>query len=338
MRWTVLPLQLTAAVLATMASIGAVAASPLQVDFTWTRVPDAESCPSREDVQLGTAARLGRNPFLAGARRGLHGLVTRVEGRWHVTIEEREGGQLVGTRDLHSESAECSSMLDAIVLILALAIEPSLDPPPPPEEPIMPPRAAPPLASPAPALVVFAGNARAARAPAERSARPRSSVFLWSGAGIGVLPAIGPGLGLSARLGSEVVEGSVGMLWMPEVRTPGGGFAFGLGSGALGACVLPLRGRRVAALACGSLHAGAITAVVNHIHGYAGIDPGPRPWLALSLAPRLRVHLGGPAAAELGVDVIAPLTGYTFTADGEEVFKLPRVAALPSLGLGWTIW
>lgn len=127
---------------------------PKHVDLQWTRGGGAEGCIAPDALQSGVEKILERKVFVprATADALVHGRIEKTADGWaaHLAMSSLDGA-LLGTRDLHSEAADCASLDDTLTLVTALAIdslrsiEKSADlhvtpaPPPPPMPPPVPP-------------------------------------------------------------------------------------------------------------------------------------------------------------------------------------------------------
>lgn len=341
------------AVLALLALPRSVAAQPVaeeQVTLTWSRGEGADGCPDLLQVERDVTARLGRHPFSPSAPRSLEVRVTRVAGQWVARIDERLAGDLLGTRTLPSEAPDCAALYSASVLVLALVIDaeaavrpspsPGVAPPPavyttPPAVYTTPPAVY--TAPPSPAPASSPGPPAAAEpAPltAPRGPWPRVTVHARAVAAFDVLPGTMFGPALSASVEGELLEGAAGMFFLPESPTPDGRFAFGLTAGWLGLCARPLRLWRASLGVCGAVQAGAFHSVVRALEAYEPLDPGDRPWAALTFSPQARLSILGPLSVELGLDVLVPLTRHASRAGDEIVFTEPAAGFLPFAGIG----
>jgi hypothetical protein len=123
-----------------------VADAPATVRLTYA-APAA--CPDEISVKAGVIARLGYDPFAAGATRALAVRVDAVRGGFAATIELVEDGVDAGSRRLPA-SGTCEDAVAALELALALAIDPAhgaappVTPPPVTPPPVTPPPVTPP--------------------------------------------------------------------------------------------------------------------------------------------------------------------------------------------------
>lgn len=325
----------------------------------WTLGSGAEGCPSSERVARAVAAKLARDPFEEGVPRVIRGHVVRTAEGWAVHVDELEGDKLVDTRDGESAAPDCGAILGLCAFLVARLIEtggesvapaapsPALALPPPPS-PALPLPAAPaptlpsaPAASPALLVVAPRPSGEPEKGDRERlqdvsgaSRRVGGGIYLGAVTGLGLLPGASKGPSVAATVGKGRLEVSSGMFFLPEVGVRGGAFSFGMTAGWLGGCGRVWAWGPLSLFGCAHVLGGAVTAIVHDIEPYRAIDPGARGWVAVSGAPRVRVLVAGPLTADLGVDVIVPITRFRFTAGQDEVFVQSPVMVLPFVRLG----
>jgi len=317
---------------------GAQEATP-HVRLSWARGEGAESCVDSRELAERVRARLGRDPFDERAELSIEGVVTRTSDAFRAELRVRDGARTqIGQRELSSPAADCSPLGDAVVLAVALTLDPhaaayatetasgapSSQPQPLglwTENPVVtcPPAPSCPEAAPCPACE-----------------EPRGDHVEISARGVvagGVLPGPSPGAALFAAFGSAAVRGTVGMTYLPEQALLGEPFSFGLTTGALGACWVPVRDGRVQGAVCGEAQLGAIHAVVREL---TPLEPGDHLWVALGAGPRLSIGLLPPLRFELGATLLVPLARKEFAILGEPtpVFESSPVGVLGFLGLG----
>ena len=150
-----------------------------------------------------------------------------------------------------------------------------------------------------------------------------------------------PGVGAGVTVGGDLaITGRfrLGVRWLmfPATRAEAAGTAIelGLSAGSVALCFEALRGRVAALGGCGGVVLGVITPSV--LQGEAR-GAGQQFWAAVTVQPRLRVQLVGPLAAELGVDVVAPLVRHVFFVGGGmapvTAFQQTPVAVAGTFGL-----
>jgi hypothetical protein len=153
----------------------------------------------------------------------------------------------------------------------------------------------------------------------------------------GLLPAAGPAFAIDARfLEAGWFQGTLGGLYAPEVGTENRDFAFGLTAGWVGGCLEPWSTSLGFASACGKVLLGAIHSVVYVLQP---TTPGDQVWGAGSLEAQVGLRLFGPIVAELGLELILPITRQRFMiADPPRlIFQEPAAAGVGFVGLGSTI-
>jgi hypothetical protein len=154
---------------------------------------------------------------------------------------------------------------------------------------------------------------------------------------MGLLPATSLGFAWSAEgPANRPFLASVGVLYLPEVRTAARDFGFGLTTAWLGGCAQAWGERSIALAACAKVLAGGIHAVVYTLEP---TTPGDRPWVAASLEARIRGRIIGPCVAELGGEAFFPITRQRFRVSGQSdpVFQEATVGVAGLAGIGVSI-
>lgn len=286
--------------------------------LSFVRTADATDCIAAPALEREIVRRMRRDPFTGPARQWIEAVVGRADNIYTVQLFERDlEGKTLGTRTLRSEAGDCHELDEAMVLAIALIIDPSVqlaprtarDPPqsalsgaaPAPNASTEPAIAAEP--APVPAL---AGRAPAPAASqcvsepkAQQAERPKAGSAAFVSADVvlvhGVLPGFSPGAELSSQLrldraGKYALRLSA--LYFPEAQSSSavGDFSFGLSALEVGACRVALD-PRWRLFACAAFGAGAVHAVVQDL---APLQPGDRLWLALRAEVGAAVHLVGP--------------------------------------------
>lgn len=292
-------------------------------------------------------SRLGRDPFANDAERNIEGSVARDGQVWraHLSVIGPDG-VVVGSRDLQSGEQDCSTLADAVTLAVALAIDPraafaplAAEPVPPlaarPAEParISPP---PPLLPP-PAATVIPHVAAAPLPATPLPAGPALAVSLRGLVAVGLLPRAAFGIESAGEVGVSKRWGlSLGVSYLPEVRSSDAGFAFGLSAGFLGVCVAPVQTTAVRLAVCGEAQLGAMHAVVYSVRP---LPPGDHAWAGARVGPRLRLRLGGSLWLEAGAQALAPLIRHEFVLKDQQnpVFQSSRLTLAATVGLSASI-
>jgi hypothetical protein len=312
--------------------------------FVWVRGEGAGTCPDGPALAGRVAGRLGRNPFAETASQSIEGSVARVGDRLKAELYVRDAaGVAQGARQLSTIATDCVELADAVVLAVALTIDPNaaLAEPvtSPAGEALTQPSPDPPRPS-APAPVAACPKTEC---PASAPCPPRSCPPALPGAhaalsargalAVGVLPGVAPGAAVSGELGNQRARATLGMLFLPESRTDSGVAGFGLTAGMVGGALAWPLARGVELAVFGELEVGAIHAVV---HEGEPVRPGDQPWFALGAGPRLAVVPLSPLRLELGLSLVVPLLRPSFEGLGlaEPVFQSSPVTGRGYIGVG----
>ncbi len=307
--------------------------------FSWARGAGAEACASGAELQAEVNKRLGRDAFAEPARRSIEGVVTREGAKWIARLYVRElDGTLLGQRELTSDAADCKALGSAVVLAVALAIDPeaAMGPPPSTSSSAAPststsgsaaprPKKTKPVPMPPP-MVVFLPMK-------DPDAGAFVSPRILIATGLVPRPAIGAALGVDPhRL--HAIHPTFGAMLVPSTRvSPDGQVGFALTAGWLGVCARLAGDERVLVSTCGSAWLGVIHAFV---YSFEPVEPGDRFWAGLSASGRTAIHLLGPLYAEVGFDALLPLTRHHFRVENrvDELFQQPFLALTGWLGAG----
>lgn len=269
----------------------------------------------REIVQ-----RMGHDPFTGSPQQWIEVVVDREEGFYTVQLFERDlQGRTLGTRRLRESAGNCHELDEAIVLAVALIIDPTAE---------LLPRTEPQshVESPGPPSKLTGTSEPAAESPPwptrilgpvpkaspALSADVQPSAAGFAGAHVvavlGVLPEMAPGAEWVAEVPVHPRSHAalrLSALYLPEQRQHHalGDISYGLTALEVGAC----GGASNAWLgwfACAAFGVGAIHAVV---HAPIPVRPGDRLWAALRLEAGLRLRVSGPLWLETRLfDLIAP--------------------------------
>ncbi len=325
---------------------------PTSADLSWVRLAGAEGCPGAAAIRAEVVRRIGKDIGSPGDGKVIEAVVERLEGRWSVRIATSGCGAERTVRELTSDAPTCEPLASAAVLVIALTVDPgaALSPPrgnktdsiqaPVPGAPAP----APPPAPPPPGATAKPPHSSAPeRAPPPPEARiaPPPGIetrVTWRGLlAMGLLPGVAPGLAWSAewRIPPWIVLSS-GLFHLPEQPAPDPTFAFGMTAGWVGLCGDLLRFSRITVAPCARFLAGSIHAVVRTHPTIVGTGPGQRAWAGASAGARLGVRIAGPVQAEVGADLIVPITRHAFVLRGEPepVFLQPPVTGAIYLGVG----
>ncbi len=96
--------------------------------LNWVRLKGAESCISPQELAVKVEQRLGRDVFVstAAAEFAVEGYIRpNKNGGWdaQLLVTNRDG-DILGSRELNSDRAECGSMDDALALVIAVTLYP----------------------------------------------------------------------------------------------------------------------------------------------------------------------------------------------------------------------
>lgn len=288
------------------AAVGAT--SPPVYELRWTRAAGAEGCVDREALAARVAERLGRPVFVAGAGAVVvdASVAPATEG-WQVDLVVRGvDGVVRGERSLALAGGDCRAIDEPLALILALLVD--LD-------------------------------ARATVPPPPTSTtRWRGEASLTVGAGVGVMPGVGPGVRGQVRLAAPGLwPVAFGGSWWPAreraARVAGEGAT--LVGWAIDVGVCPLAGRRgrVALGACARVALGRLDV---RGHGFDSDREASATLVLPAAAGRAALAVGGvEVIAEVSIDV--PLTRPRFVFADPATMVLHRVAPVAgsaALGLG----
>jgi hypothetical protein len=330
------------------------------VDLVWARGDDADGCATSHEIKELVSQRLGVAPFSPDARRTIETIVERREGRWVARIQIRDQqGHTEATRELTSESTDCSPIQNAAVLAIAIAIDPNarFRPVVSASETAMPalppalsvsatsPSPIPPSAeSPAPTVVPAPRIAPVVPAPHSAPVVPAphsapvahepivSSLTLRAGLSDQLVPGTSPVAGLVGTLPiAESWSIAAQSLLVAESPAPDDRFEFGLTAFGLGSCY-QTSGSWSTGL-CASAWLGSIGAVV---HSVPPTHPGGRTFTAASVETFSRAGLLGPLHIELAGGVFVPVQRRTFTVEGlqDPVWRQPAMAGAIFVGVG----
>jgi hypothetical protein len=310
--------------------------------LSFVRAENATECIAAPDIEREVTRRMGRDPFAGPARQWIEGTVELRGAYYEVQLYERNAdGRTLGMRRLREAAIDCHKLDDAVVLAIALIIDPTarLAPALPVANTGGTMRSAPSLtaddvthrlnddrtagaAAQAARPTDAAGRVRRPNAASPRGVRhdaptptgisARSpAAFVTADAVVvsGILPGVAAGAELVTRLPLDAQRRMalrLSALFLPEKRPhPGGGDDLGYGLTALevGACA-GTPGDRVAWYGCSALGVGAIHAVV---HNPAPYEPGDRLWMAMRFEAGLLLRVAGPVWVETRLfDLLAP--------------------------------
>jgi hypothetical protein len=299
------------------------AAEPVRLD--WVRLEGAASCIDAAELEARVTRRLGTDPFDSRASRSIEGIARRTGQVWRAQIAVRAHRNDANPplRELESAAADCASLSNAVVLAVALAVDPAAAfsdaavkaplPPRPVEAPKAPP---------------------AAPASTGSEASPVARADLAIEGQVGLLPqaSLGVGLGVAATLTRSFDLGLRARAF-PEVEVSGDpSYAVGLTSLTLELCGLARSANAVELRACAGPSLGVLHASV--LEGDRA-QPGQRASLSAELGLDAAFALTNTLAFVLGVRAMVPVTRYRFTLEpsNDALFAQPAVGGIAQIGL-----
>lgn len=319
-------------------------------ELSFVRGAGAEQCPSRRELEREVSLRLGRSPFAAAALRSIEISMEASSGGFRsvVSVLDRDG-KLLGRRALADETPTCAPIFSATALAVALLIDPEalsgdaranvgrfeVD------EPASPPPA---LPAPAPVVPPAPPPERAVPSSAPVPA-PRTTPVAIVGAdalvAIGLVPAVSPGVGISANgFVSEHWGISISALYVAKGDETQGTATldvslttFGLGVALLAVSTPSLRLSPEFGLLVGAHHVA--------VEGAPAVDAGDQAFFALDAGVRLQARVINGVFVTLRAGAVVPLVRRGFAAEGNEeepIWREPPVAGIASLGLGWAFF
>ena len=285
------------------------------VRLHWVRLEGAGVCIDAAALEARVRQRLGSDPFEARATRTIEGAVHRSGETWDAQIAVRAYPSEAEPprRELKSRANDCDALSEAIVLAVALAIDPAaaFSSSPKPAPPVAPPAAAP---SAPPAAVARSGRAE-----------------LGLAGQLGLLPraSFGARLLAAAAVSPHFEVASSAQLF-PAVEVDGDpSYSLGLALGDVRVCAR--RPARVEIVACGGPAVGVVNAAV--LTGNRA-QPGERAWFAAELGLDAPLALSRAWALPRGGEGIVPRTRYSFTVEGGgPLFRQSAVAGLAHAGV-----
>ena len=198
--------------------------------FLYRRDSGAESCPAPAELQAAVRARLGYDPFAAGAAVTLMTRVEGLSGNWRGEIELIDAeGVPRGARQVTSDAETCDELARALVLTISIAIDPEsaenpapIATPGPAAEPLPePPTAVSPPPPPLRTGPAFADEGPASEIPGPEPEPPArvESLSLKGMSMLGVAPGVAFGGAATlmindAKSSAGKVLVSVGLRWL----------------------------------------------------------------------------------------------------------------------------
>jgi hypothetical protein len=321
-------------------------------ELSFVRGGGAEQCPSRRELEREVSLRLGRSPFAAAAPRSIEILMEASAGGFRsvVSVLDRDG-KLLGRRALVDETEACAAIFSATALAVALLIDPealsgearanvgrfeveeAANPPPvaPATSALAPPAPPPPERNAAPSVPPMP----------EPRAVPVAVLGADALVAIGLVPAVSPGVGVSAN---GVVSGRWGIgvsaLYVAKAEVSQGTATLDVSLTTLGAAVTL---RAVSSPSLRVTPEVALLAGAHHlaVRGGLAVDSGDQGFWALGAGVRVEAHVTHGLFVGLRAGLVVPLVRRGFAVEGNEgdpIWRAPPVAGMASLGLGWAFF
>jgi hypothetical protein len=281
-------------------------------------------CPTEAELRASVEALLG-GPIDAPGRDAIaiDGTITGAGDRWTLALSVASSS---GTRVRELPGTDCVALTEVASVLVAVAIDPALDPEadPPPPEPV--------AAKPTPTPVPPPAAPRPAPPPRERVVT--GAIGVRGGVGFGPLPRVAGSLAIDGAMlvRRARIEASANM-WLPsETRTtqPASG-TIRLWHVDVRGCGVPrVARRRVELPLCAGVQLGAMS---GRSHGVARPRLGRLPWIALEGAVGIIVLPTPRVGIRLDVRGAAALVQPGFSVDGEQLHRARPGAIASTLGL-----
>ena len=321
--------------------------APVEVELVWEA---PEGCPAADELRqrvarLTTGSATATVEGLAHVAETPEGFTARLELRtaWATS-----------TRTLEAE--RCSSLADAVALLVAIAIDPiavdrTLDEapapaptpagapvePPPPSRPASPPAAEPPSPPPPVASDPPPRPSSPSRRPEPADERALQLLLRPTvGVSAGLLPRVGPSLHAAAGLRWRWLRAGVqASHWLPRLAEldarPEPVAELRLWGVGVHGCAGPRWGR-VELTGCVALHGGRMRGEGRGTLDRVRVEH--RPWVAASIGPALVVSLAAPIGLWVAVDGTASLYRPRFHVQGlGSVHEVGPLAFTAQIGL-----
>jgi hypothetical protein len=297
------------------------AADPARLE--WVRLEGAGSCIDAAELEARVQRRLGTDPFDPRASRSIEGVARRTATVWRAQIAVRAHPDDANPplRELESGADDCESLSNAVVLAVALAVDPAAAFNDAGEKASATPRS------------VEAPPARAPSIPASKPA-PKGRADLGVASQLGLLPHASLGIGLGAGTAlTQSFELALRARAFPEVEVSAEpSYAVGLFTLTLELCALARPAKVLELRTCAGPSVGLLHAAV-----LAGdrTQPGERASLIAELGLDAAFAVTRALALELGARAAVPVTRYRFTLEGSDdaLFVQSAVAAMAHIGL-----
>ena len=309
----------------------------------WDRLPGADSCVATQPLARAVETRLGRKVFVSPAEAdvSVEGRVVKKGTGFSATLVLRDAeGKMLGTRSLEKPDPSCAALTEALVLVIAVMIDPDAALAPPP----VASSAAPPPPPPPETRIEKVYVPVPVPVPVPAKEKPTRPALMIDGAlsgrlAIGVVPD--PGVGVSL-VGVLVPRGFIGIMGRATFVLPrstpvlGAEVSFSHGTLASGLCPLAHTFGRVFLSACAE---GEIGLLLARPSGLPRAVNEARITLAGGGSFGASLLVAGPLTVRLGASALLPFVRESFEAtlaDGTktEVFRQLPVTLAGDLGFG----
>jgi hypothetical protein len=280
--------------------VGPASAEGTTSALSWVRLPGSETCITTPELGARVEKHLGRAVLVSPsvAEISIEGRVETVGAgsarRFRVVVGgTRRDGTSIGAREMSSTSADCRSLDDGLVLVVALMIDPNA---------LSPARHAEPPAAPPPATVreivherVVHEVTRIEQVPSSASSPPwLVDALLSATAAFARLPGVSPGASIALRAGPSrlaAFQVSLGMSPGFELTVGARAVYYTLIEGGLAYCPTVVLGRRAAVGGCAGVRLGAVRSRGQGFPSDRDVDRG----LAdLAVGPLFELGVAGP--------------------------------------------
>jgi hypothetical protein len=266
-----------------------------------------ESCPDAQALTRRLGALLGETPSHLGKLSSVRAVVQETPSGKQLTLDVEESGQHTSRQ---FESGDCSDLIDAAALAIALALHGEAAPP---VEPL-------------------ASSAAPPRELDTNPPGPEPSPWGWSLAAeaaldSGALPALAPGAGARARLllGAWSVDGHALFLLNQRVALGNAeAVDFGLFVAGTRVCRDVLE-RAVHLAACATVEAGRFHASGAHLPTSRALADL---WLAAGGGIEAEARAGGEVWLQFRLEPVVPLDRKRYAVDGSQVVHTPAALDL----------
>ncbi|HWB79853.1 MAG TPA: hypothetical protein VG755_33040 [Nannocystaceae bacterium] len=283
------------------------------VELRWTAPSE---CPGVDEVRGNVEALVG-TAIVQGDAIVVDGVVTHSDQGWSLDLSITSAS---GSRTRTLPGASCRELARVAALLIAVAIDPSMQDEPEP---------APPTPAPAPVPIVAPTPVEPRSAPPRR--RALAGAFGVHGVlGYGALPRVAGALGPHAALlvGAARIELAASFWFPSETRSDRG--AIRMWHIDARGCWSPMLAKHVELPLCGGLQAGAM---VGHGDAIARPTNGRLPWVAIDAGLGVIVLPVDRVGLRLDVRGVAPLVRPGFAVDDDVVFRARALAIAATLGV-----